>query len=189
MPDTQWPNYEVFQQERAGQPHRNVGSVHAPDAEMALQNAKDVFVRRPNCLSLWVVPSDVILAKSSQELAQATWAEASPDSSRPSAEPEPYYVCQKQSQKPSDAYVVHVGEVVAAGPVEALRRGLAQFGQDSAWVWWVFPARAVTRSERKDIESMFEPALKKHYRHQYHYHTVAGMRKLKKGQSGKLDER
>jgi 1,2-phenylacetyl-CoA epoxidase PaaB subunit len=150
---------------------------------MALQNAKDVFVRRPNCLSLWVVPSDLILAKSSQELNDKTWAETAPDS-LPSMEPEPYYVCQKQSQKPSDAYVAHVGQVEAAGPVEALRRALAQFGEDSGWVWWVFPARAVTRSEPEDIESMFDPALEKHYRHQYHYHTVAGMRKIKKGQTG-----
>lgn len=186
MPDTQWPNYEVFQQERAGQPHRNVGSVHAPDAEMALQNAKDVFVRRPNCLSLWVVPSEMILAKSSQELAGESWLETASDGPS-STEPEPYYVCQKQSQKPSDAYVVHVGEVEAASPVEALRRALAQFGEDSAWVWWLFPARAVTRSEPEDIERMFEPALEKHYRHQYHYHTVAGMRKIKKGQTDSLD--
>jgi len=182
MPDTQWPNYEVFQQEREGQPHRNVGSVHAADAEIALQNAKDVFVRRPNCLSLWVVPSVMILAKSSQELIDGTWAETVPDTPA-SAEPEPYFVCQKQSQKLSDTYVVHVGQVEAANPVEALRRALEQFGEDPGWVWWVFPARAVTQSEPEDIESMFDPALEKHYRHQYHYHTVAGMRKIKKGQN------
>jgi phenylacetate-CoA oxygenase PaaH subunit len=180
MPDTQWPKYEVFQQEREGQPHRNVGSVHAPDAEMALQNAKDVFVRRPHCLSLWVVPCNLILARSSQELVDGVWTETAPTIPSP-AGPELYYVCQKQNQKPSDAYVVHVGQVEATGPVEALRRGLEQFGEDSAWVWWVFPARAVTSSEPEDIESMFDPALEKHYRHQYHYHTVAGMRKIKEG--------
>ena len=46
MTDTQWPLYEVFEQERPGQPHRNAGAVHAPDPELALQNARDVFVRR-----------------------------------------------------------------------------------------------------------------------------------------------
>jgi hypothetical protein len=43
--------FEVFQQERPGRPHRNIGSVHAPDVEMALLNARDVFARRPEILS------------------------------------------------------------------------------------------------------------------------------------------
>ena len=68
MMDSQWPRYEVFQQDREGRPHRNVGSVHAPDPEMAMQNARDVFVRRPACLSLWVVPAGAIFSKTAQEL-------------------------------------------------------------------------------------------------------------------------
>ena len=179
MTDTQWPIYEVFQQERTGEPHRNVGSVHAPDTEMAMQNAKDVFVRRPSCLSMWVVPAGLILAKTLQELADETWAEREPDTP-PSAEPETYYVCQKQSQKPSDAYVVYAGRVEATTPVEALRQAMETLVDTPCWVWWVFPARAVTQSEPEDIESMFEPALEKHYRHQYHYHTVSDLRKIKK---------
>jgi ring-1,2-phenylacetyl-CoA epoxidase subunit PaaB len=55
--------YEVFKQEREGAPFRNVGSVHAPDAEMALMNARDVFARRPACHSLWVVPDAAILRR------------------------------------------------------------------------------------------------------------------------------
>jgi len=182
MTDTQWPNYEVFQQEREGEPHRNVGSVHAPDAEMALQNAKDVFVRRPNCLSMWVVPAGSILAKTAQELEDDSWIDTVPGTLS-SAEPEPYYVCQKQSQKPSDAYVVHVGQVDATTPVEALQQARKTLADTTCWVWWIFPARAVTKSEPDDVESMFEPALDKHYRHQYYYHTVSGLRKIKKGEA------
>lgn len=179
MTDTQWPRFEVFQQERDGEPHRNVGSVHAPDPELALLNAKDVFVRRPNCLSMWVVPANMILAKTAQELAEESWTEALADTSV-SSEPEPYYVFQKQTQKPSDTYVTYVGTIEAQTPVQALRKAVQTFTDITPWVWWVCPARAVTQSEIDDVESMFEPALDKHYRHQYHYHTVSGMRKIKK---------
>ena len=64
----QWLPYQVFKQEREGAPFRNVGSVHAADAEMALLAARDVFARRPACNSLWVVPAAVILARTAEEL-------------------------------------------------------------------------------------------------------------------------
>ncbi len=60
--DTQWPLWEVFVQEKQGAPHEHAGSVHAPDAEIALQNARDVYARRGRLLSLWVVPSAAITA-------------------------------------------------------------------------------------------------------------------------------
>jgi ring-1,2-phenylacetyl-CoA epoxidase subunit PaaB len=55
MADTQWETYEVFHQSRRGEPHEHVGSVHAPDPQMALQLARDQFARRLKCVSLWVV--------------------------------------------------------------------------------------------------------------------------------------
>lgn len=60
--DTEWGVWEVFQQDRRGEHHHHVGSVHAPDAEMALVLAKENFVRRGACVNLWVVPSSAILA-------------------------------------------------------------------------------------------------------------------------------
>ncbi len=60
--------YEVFKQDRPDGPFRNVGSVHAPDAELALVNARDVFARRPSCVALWVVPDDAILRRTAEEL-------------------------------------------------------------------------------------------------------------------------
>ena len=44
--DTQWPLWEVFTQRAQGAPHEHAGSVHAADAEHALQNARDVYARR-----------------------------------------------------------------------------------------------------------------------------------------------
>ena len=56
------PLWEVFIRSRNGLAHKHAGSVHAADAEMALQAARDVYTRRGEGLSLWVVPSDAITA-------------------------------------------------------------------------------------------------------------------------------
>jgi len=65
--DNQWPLWEVFVQTPDGEPHSHAGSLHAPDKEMALQNARDVYSRRGKVASIWVVPADVITASSSAE--------------------------------------------------------------------------------------------------------------------------
>lgn len=62
MSDTQWPVYEVFHQQARGDPHVHVGSVHAPDPEMALVLAKEQYTRRQACVNLWVVPAEAIAA-------------------------------------------------------------------------------------------------------------------------------
>jgi ring-1,2-phenylacetyl-CoA epoxidase subunit PaaB len=63
----QWPLWEVFTQSEQGAPHEHAGSLHAVDAEQALQNARDVYARRGEVISLWVVPSDAITASSPGE--------------------------------------------------------------------------------------------------------------------------
>jgi ring-1,2-phenylacetyl-CoA epoxidase subunit PaaB len=60
--DSQWPLWEVFTQAGEGAPHEHAGSVHAVDAEHAMQNARDVYTRRGKVVSLWVVPSEAIVA-------------------------------------------------------------------------------------------------------------------------------
>jgi len=57
-----WPLWEVFVRARRGVSHVHVGTVHAPDAELALQNARDLFTRRSEGVSLWVVRSSDITA-------------------------------------------------------------------------------------------------------------------------------
>ncbi|MFK8055818.1 MAG: 1,2-phenylacetyl-CoA epoxidase subunit PaaB [Saprospiraceae bacterium] len=54
--------YEVFLRSRNGLHHKHAGSLHAADAETALQNARDVYTRRGEGVSIWVVPSKVITA-------------------------------------------------------------------------------------------------------------------------------
>jgi ring-1,2-phenylacetyl-CoA epoxidase subunit PaaB len=62
MAETPTPLWEVFLRPRNGLAHRHVGSIHAADAEMALQSARDTFTRRGEGLSIWVVPSSAITA-------------------------------------------------------------------------------------------------------------------------------
>jgi ring-1,2-phenylacetyl-CoA epoxidase subunit PaaB len=63
----EWPLFEVFVRSRRGLSHTHVGSLHAPDAEMALRNARDVYTRRQEGVSLWVVPAAAITASSPEE--------------------------------------------------------------------------------------------------------------------------
>lgn len=61
------PVWEVFVQTVTGMPHEHAGNVHATDAEMALQNARDVYGRRAAPLSVWVVPAAAITATTPQD--------------------------------------------------------------------------------------------------------------------------
>ena len=61
---TEWPLWEVFVQTKKAGPHEHAGSIHAPDAEMALQNGRDVYARRGSVISMWVVPAQAITATS-----------------------------------------------------------------------------------------------------------------------------
>ncbi len=49
---------------RQGLGHKHVGSLHAADADMAIGNARDVYTRRQEGVSIWVVPADQISASS-----------------------------------------------------------------------------------------------------------------------------
>jgi len=59
---TSWPLWEVFVRGKRGLNHVHVGSLHAPDAEMALRNARDVYTRRNEGVSIWVVRSADVVA-------------------------------------------------------------------------------------------------------------------------------
>jgi ring-1,2-phenylacetyl-CoA epoxidase subunit PaaB len=56
--------WEVFVRPRRGLSHTHAGSLHAPDAELALHNARDLYTRRSEGVSIWVVPSSEITASS-----------------------------------------------------------------------------------------------------------------------------
>jgi len=62
-----WPLWEVFVRPRRGLSHTHSGSLHAPDAELALRNARDLYTRRQEGVSIWVVRSSDITASTADE--------------------------------------------------------------------------------------------------------------------------
>jgi ring-1,2-phenylacetyl-CoA epoxidase subunit PaaB len=57
-----WPLWEVFIRSKQGLDHKHAGSLHAADAQMAIENARDVYTRRMEGVSIWVVESKYIHA-------------------------------------------------------------------------------------------------------------------------------
>ena len=65
----EWPLWEIFVRSKHGLAHKHVGSLHAPDAQMAIANARDVYTRRNEGVSLWVVRSADITASNPDDKA------------------------------------------------------------------------------------------------------------------------
>lgn len=80
---THFQTFEVFHQEKSGARHVHVGTVHAPNAEMAMVFAKEQYARRGKCVNLWVVKTSEIITFSPEDAdlfattAEKTYREAS----------------------------------------------------------------------------------------------------------------
>ncbi|MBL4870748.1 MAG: 1,2-phenylacetyl-CoA epoxidase subunit B [Robiginitomaculum sp.] len=62
MSDKNWFLYEVFIRSKNGLSHKHAGSVHASDTETALLSARDLYTRRGEAASLWIIKSSDIIA-------------------------------------------------------------------------------------------------------------------------------
>ena len=62
MASSEWPLWEVFIRSKQGLSHKHVGSLRASDSEMAIENARDVYTRRSEGISIWVVESNNLFA-------------------------------------------------------------------------------------------------------------------------------
>ena len=62
-----WPLWEVFIRSKQGLDHKHAGSLKAADAQMAIENARDVYTRRQEGVSIWVVESKHIHANNPEE--------------------------------------------------------------------------------------------------------------------------
>ena len=67
MSEAPTPLSEVFIRPKAGLSHKHVGSLHAVDDNQALNMARDVYTRRAEGVSIWVVRSDLIAASDPQD--------------------------------------------------------------------------------------------------------------------------
>jgi ring-1,2-phenylacetyl-CoA epoxidase subunit PaaB len=141
---------------------------------MALLNARDVFARRPECVSLWVIHADRIFSRTRQEL--ENWL----PEIHPSAEPvKPYQIFCKLK---SNGTAIWVGEVQATSPQFALAAALNVFSNNpQPYTWWICPDSAILRSTTNDLEPFFTPAKDKPFRDSSYYHVITTMRKVRKG--------
>ena len=67
MERREFPLWEVFVRAKNGLNHKHVGSVHAADAKMAIEAARDTYTRRMEGVSLWIVRSADIVASDPDE--------------------------------------------------------------------------------------------------------------------------
>ncbi len=65
-----WPLWEIFIRSKQGLDHKHAGSLHAADAQMAIENARDVYTRRMEGISIWAVESKYIHASNPDEAEQ-----------------------------------------------------------------------------------------------------------------------
>jgi ring-1,2-phenylacetyl-CoA epoxidase subunit PaaB len=175
--DTQWPTFVVFHQAQPDRPHLHAGSVHASDSELAMMNARDVFVRRPPCVSLWVAPVKAVYSRTREQLADPDWAQ---DEGKISGVRQTYMIFKKSQQAGACAFY---SEVEAETAPAALKMVLDTGTSDEGLVWWVIPASQVNKSQPGEIESMFSPAEAKPFRHQSEFDTLTQMRRLAAEQS------
>jgi ring-1,2-phenylacetyl-CoA epoxidase subunit PaaB len=173
MPDTQWPRFMVFQQEVVGKPFVHNGTVHAPDIEMALLNARDVFARRPQATAMWVVPAESIYTRTREELSHQETRQPADLQTSGLVD---YYVFGKFDEQ---AQCRHIGEVQAADEPAAIQAAIKKFGDQNPLWWWVFRKSDVLASDPQDVSPMFEPARAKTYKDQAEYPVVTMMRELR----------
>ena len=67
MSSKEWPLWEVFIRSKQGLSHKHVGSLRAADATMAIENARDVYTRSSEGISIWVVESKLVSASDPQD--------------------------------------------------------------------------------------------------------------------------
>lgn len=172
MPDMQWPLFMVFQQEAEGKPFVHNGTVHAPDIEMALLNARDVFARRPQAVAMWVVPVEKIYTQTKEEVEKSRGREVDLQTSGLLD----FYVFGKFEQQEQCR---HIGQVTASSAQGAIHVAIERYGdQDPLW-WWVFPKSDVLTSGPQDISPMFGPARDKTFKDQAEYPVVTMMREIR----------
>jgi ring-1,2-phenylacetyl-CoA epoxidase subunit PaaB len=173
MNDTQWPRFMVFQQEAEDKPFVHNGTVHAPDIEMALLNARDVFARRPEAVAMWVVPANSIYTQTREELSHQETTQPSDQQTSGLAD---YLVFAKFEQQEQCR---QVGEVLASSPPEGVKAAIIKYADQHPLWWWVFPKADILTSRPQDSAPMYEPARAKTFIDQAEYPVVTMMREIR----------
>jgi ring-1,2-phenylacetyl-CoA epoxidase subunit PaaB len=67
MSSNEWPLWEIFIRSKQGLSHKHVGSLRATDSKMAIDNARDVYTRRSEGISIWVIESKFVSASDPED--------------------------------------------------------------------------------------------------------------------------
>jgi len=177
MTDSQGPVWQVFERPAHGHPVRAAGSVHAVDAETALQNAWAVYGRRPTAVALWVVPRSLVVTKNKDDFGSIVPAHGNGGGTE-----QRYCVFCRCGTKIAyeEASSVH-----ATSPEQGLARAIeqqagAQQADDICHAIWVFPAAVIISSESPTAECSFSPQPHKWFRDHKSFPTGALMREIEK---------
>ena len=162
--DLLWHRWEVFVRQRGSLSHVYSESVHAPDVETAIQNARDTYFRRGEGVGIWVIPSED-LSVWEPEAADHTAADPVPEEA--TGPPELWEVFVRHRRGLNH---LHAGSVPAAGPGAALDAGRALFvTRDEGVSVWTAPASSVHAADPDDAAELFDPFEDKEYRRAIYY--------------------
>ncbi len=116
MPLDQFGTFEVFVEPKEGKSFQHEGIVHAPNLEMAYVLAKETFTRRFTCTSLYVVDTHHVHVSIMTEGEKNVYDQIQEVTAQPSSTIsfQIYHLVKRRKQH------IHVGEVMAATPSEAI---------------------------------------------------------------------
>jgi len=161
--DRGWPRWEVFVRQNGGLAHIYSESVHAADAETALLNARDAYLRRVEGVSLWVVPAAAV----------TIWEPDAEDPPSDEAEGDralwEIFVRNRRGLAP-----VHAGSLPATGAGDAIAkaRDIYVTHEEGSSVWAV-PSAAIYAADPAEADALFAPFADKDYRYPTFYEIPA----------------
>jgi ring-1,2-phenylacetyl-CoA epoxidase subunit PaaB len=156
LPEGGWPRWEAFVRQNGGLAHVHSESVHAPDAETALLNARDTYLRRVEGVSLWVIPADKM----------TDWDSDSPDPEPQDITAGPSALWEVFVRHRRGLAHVHAGSIAATGPHRAIEKARSVYvTRDEGVNVWVAPAAYINAADPADAEALFEPFADKDYRY------------------------
>ncbi len=160
LPEGGWPRWEAFVRQNGGLSHVHSESVHAPDAETALLNARDTYLRRVEGVSLWVTPTDQV----------TRWESDAPKEMPRDIAPGPSGLWEVFVRHRRGLTHVHAGSMAATGPYDAIAKARRVYvTRDDGVSVWVVPASSVVATDPDQAKALFEPFADKDYRYPTYY--------------------
>lgn len=154
-----WPRWEAFVRQGGSLNHVHSESVHAPDPETALLNARDAYLRRVEGVSLWVIPASEITGWSSDG-----------DTAGSDIAPRPPALWEVFVRHRRGLAHVHAGSLPASGPYEAIAKARSVYlTRDTGVSVWVAPAASIHAADPDEASALFEPFADKDYRYPTFY--------------------